>query len=360
MKRLRKPNPFAGRLAAFAAKLRQRGIVAAFVHGEANQKGLVGFGCDNGCLRVEAGGPVVFFTDFRYIPAAKREAPWLDVRDMASLCAADIRRPRGGKFRMGYEGSIPATRYLALKRTFRSAELVDVGNDLLLLRAVKTPDEIARIKEAVALNDRIWCEVRREIKPGLTEKDIQRMIRARMNDLGDGEAFETIVCAGANAAECHHVPDGTVWRRGDPLLVDMGVKLGGYCSDMTRCIGGVGRRIAGRSRYDEIYGLVLSANLAAIAAARPGINGRQLDAAAREVIRRAGYGRKFGHALGHGVGIEIHEQPVASMRSATVLKPGMLVTIEPGVYVEGELGVRIEDLVLITENGCEVLTASPK
>ena len=105
---------------------------------------------------------------------------------------------------------------------------------------------------------------------------------------------------------------------------------------------------------------MLSANLAAIAAARPGINGRQLDAAAREVIRRAGYGRKFGHALGHGVGIEIHEQPVASMRSATVLKPGMLVTIEPGVYVEGELGVRIEDLVLITENGCEVLTASPK
>ena len=360
MKRSRKPNPFAGRLAAFAAKLRKRGISAALVYGEANQKGLVGFGCDNGCLCLDADGKAVFHTDFRYIPAAKREAPWLDVRDMACLRAADICRPRGRKFRIGYEGEIPASRYLALGRMFRSAELVDVGNDLLLLRAVKTPDEIARIRKAVSLNDRIWCEVRREIKPGLTEKEIQRMIRARMNDLGDGEAFETIVCAGVNAAECHHVPDGTVWRRGEPLLVDMGVKLGGYCSDMTRCIGGAGRRSAGHSRYGEIYELVLSANLAAIAAAKPDISGKQLDAVAREIICRAGYGRKFGHALGHGVGIEIHELPVASKRSDTVLKPGMLVTIEPGVYVEGELGVRIEDLVLITEGGCEVLTTSPK
>lgn len=361
MNRSRETNPFAGRLASFAAKLRKRGIVAALVHGEANQKGLVGFGCDNGCLRVAADGKAAFHTDFRYIPAAKREAPWLDVRDMACLRAADVRRPRGRKFRIGYEGGIAASRYLALKRMFRGAELVDVGGDLLLLRAVKTPDEIARVRAAVALNDRIWREVSREIRPGLTEKEIQRMIRARMNDLGDGEAFETIVCVGANAAECHHVPDGTVWRRGEPLLVDMGVKLGGYCSDMTRCIGGAGRRRgAGRSRYGEIYGLVLSANLAAIAAAKPGISGKRLDAIAREIIRKAGYGRKFGHALGHGVGIEIHEQPVASKRSDTKLKPGMLVTIEPGVYIESELGVRIEDLVLITESGCEVLTASPK
>jgi Xaa-Pro aminopeptidase len=361
MKREKKSNPFAGRLADLVAKLCRRGIAAALVHGEANQKGLVGFGCDNGCLRVDADGSAVFFTDFRYIPAAKREAPWLDVRDMGCFRASDVRRPRDGKFRLGYEGSIPASRYLALKRTFRSAELVDVERDLLLLRAVKTPDEIARVRAAVSLNDRIWGEVRREIRPGQTEKDIQRMIRARMNDLGDGEAFETIVCAGANAAECHHVPDGTVWRCGEPLLVDMGVKLGGYCSDMTRCICcAAGRRGAGRSCYDEIYGLVLSANRAAIAAARPGMTGRQLDAVARGIIRKAGYGRRFGHALGHGVGLEIHELPVASKRSDTVLKPGMLVTIEPGVYIEGDLGVRIEDLVLITEDGCEVLTASPK
>ncbi len=386
MKREKKSNPFAGRLADLVAKLRRRGIAAALVHGEANQKGLVGFGCDNGCLRVDADGSAVFFTDFRYIPAAKREAPWLDVRDMGCFRASDVRRPRDGKFRLGYEGSIPASRYLALKRTFRSAELVDVERDLLLLRAVKTPDEIARVRAAVSLNDRIWGEVRREIRPGQTEKDIQRMIRARMNDLGDGEAFETIVCAGANAAECHHVPDDTVWRRGEPLLVDMGVKLDGVCSDMTRCIGlkiedlrlknedrsrasskiRRGKKILNpqssifNQEYSKIYSIVLEANRAAIAAARPGMTGGALDKVARDIIRKAGYGKAFGHSLGHGVGYEIHEEPTARAKSKTVLEPGMFVTIEPGIYLEGRLGVRIEDLVLITPDGCRVLTRSAK
>ena len=114
------------------------------------------------------------------------------------------------------------------------------------------------------------------------------------------------------------------------------------------------------SRYDEIYSLVAAANRAAIAAAKPGITGKKLDAVARRIIAKAGFGKCFGHALGHGVGLEIHELPVASKRSKTVLKPGMLVTIEPGIYIEGELGVRIEDLVLITKDGCEVLSSSPK
>lgn len=355
-------NPFADRLVAFAAKLRRRRIAAAVIHGEANQKGLVGFGCDNGILCIEAdSGNAAFYTDFRYIPAAKREAPWLKVRSIGRFCAKALKRPPSGKYRVGYEGTLPAERYLAIQRMFSKAELVDVGKDVLLLRAVKTPAEIAKVAAAEALGDRIWREVRREICPGMTEKDIQRTIRAWMNALGDGEAFETIVCAGANAAECHHVPDDTVWRRGEPLLVDMGVRLDGYCSDMTRCVKGTaGRRNGVPSRYDEIYSLVLSANLAAIAAAKPGITGRQLDAVARRMISKAGYGKYFGHALGHGVGLEIHEQPVASKRSGTVLKPGMLVTIEPGIYMEGELGVRIEDLVLITADGCEVLSSSPK
>lgn len=354
-------NPFAGRLADFAAKLKKRMIAAAVVCGEANQKGLVGFGCDNGRLCVAADGETVFYTDFRYIPAAKREAPWLTVRDIARFDMKSVHRPRTGKFRIGYEGTIPAARYLAFRKMFRAAELVDVGEDLLLLRAEKAPDEIAKIAAAAALNDRIWGAARREMKRGMTEKEIQRIIRAWMNALGDGEAFETIVCAGANAAECHHVPDDTVWKRGEPLLVDMGVKLDGYCSDMTRCIpGAAGRQKDIPSRYDEIYSLVLGANRAAIAAARPGITGKQLDAVARRIIAKAGFGKFFGHSLGHGVGLEIHELPVASKKSKTVLKPGMVVTIEPGIYIEGDTGVRIEDLVLITKDGCEVLSSSPK
>jgi len=355
-------NPFADRLAAFVTRLRRRHLAVAIICGEANQKGLFGFGCDNGRLCVSSdGSDPVFYTDFRYIPEARRKAPWMKIRLLSRFTADVSGLMRGGRRKVGYEGSIATSKFLELRKLFRRAEFVDVQEELLLLRAVKTPHEIAKIAAAAALNDRIWREVRREIKPGMTEKDIRRVIRAWMNALGDGEAFETIVCVGANAAECHHVPDDTVWRRGDSLLVDMGVKLDGYCSDMTRCIRGTaGRKKGIPSRYDEIYALVLSANRAAIAAARPGMTGKDLDAVARRMIAKAGYGKLFGHGLGHGVGLEIHEYPVASKRYNIVLKPGMFVTIEPGIYIEGELGVRIEDLVLITKDGCEVISQSPR
>jgi Xaa-Pro aminopeptidase len=348
-------NPFSNRLAAFSAKLKRRRIAFALVHGEANLKGLIGFGCDNGCLMVpgDDSAQAEFYTDFRYIPAAKREAPWVKTFDFSKfdarrLTAAAKSCCRQGKVKIGFESSVPASRYLELSKMFARCELVDMERDLLLLRAVKTPAEIAKVAAAAALNDEIWRQVRAEIRPGMTEKDIQKLIRAYMNALGDGEAFETIVCVGANAAECHHVPDGTVWRMGDPLLVDMGVKLDGYCSDMTRCINAPG----------DIHALVLKANREAVAAVKPGITGKELDAVARKIIRKAGYGKYFGHALGHGVGLEIHEAPVASSRSDNVLKPGMIVTVEPGIYLEGKAGVRIEDLVLVTADGHQVLTSS--
>ncbi len=329
------------------------------LHGEANVLALTGVRCDHARLVVEprpgAGSAVTFHTDFRYIPMAHRVAPGLKVRDFRDF--------RKGKWRrIGYEGSIPAASYLELRRQFPRAALVDVEEDVHRLRAVKSAAELAGLVRAEALNDEIWCATRREIRPGMTEKDIQRLIRARMNALGDGEAFETIVCAGKNAAECHHVPDDTVWHRGEPLLVDMGVKLDGFCSDMTRCLPdskGLARA-RGLEEYRKIYGIVLEANRKAIAAARPGMTGRELDKVARDVIRRAGYGKCFGHALGHGVGYEIHEAPAASSRSEMKLEPGMLVTIEPGIYLEGKLGVRIEDLVVITSTGCEVLSHSAK
>ena len=177
-----------------------------------------------------------------------------------------------------------------------------------------------------------------------------------MIEYGDGEAFETIVCIGENAAECHHVPDDTPWDGRKPILVDMGVKLGGYASDMTRNI--VGPRSS--KLYRKVYNLVREANERAIAAAKSGITAAKLDAVARNFLTKNSFGKAFGHSLGHGVGLEIHEAPAVSKKSKTVLKPGMVITIEPGVYLPGNLGVRVEDLVLITENGCEVLSASKK
>jgi len=353
-------NPCAERLEAFARLVRRRRLDVVCLFGEANIRALTGVVCDNACLAITA-ARTVLITDFRYVPMVHRTAPWLETVQLArgvtfARAVRDVlARERIKVARFGYEGSLATSRYLALAAVFRRARGVDVADDVLSLRAVKTPDEMTRVAAAEALNDEIWARARREIRPGMTEKDIQRVIRAWMNALGDGEAFETIVCVGANAAECHHVPDDTVWRRGAPLLVDMGVKLDGVCSDMTRCL-----RAKGDPEYDRVYELVLAANRAAIAAAKPGMTAGALDRVARRLIARAGYGKAFGHALGHGVGYEIHEAPTVRAGDATRLEPGMLVTIEPGVYLEGRLGVRIEDLVLITSTGCEVLSRSAK
>ena len=416
-------NPFDERLTALARRAARRRLDAILLFGEANVRAVTDMTCDNGCLVVRPHGAPTFVTDFRYVPMAHRVAPWLrtvQLRRGQSFAQAVKKILPHGVRRLGYEGSVSASRYLSLQKAFRRAALVDVLEDVLSLRAVKTLPEIAKITRAVALNDEIWSLARKEIRPGMTEKDIQRVIRGFMNALGDGEAFETIVCAGANAAECHHVPDDTVWRRGEPLLVDMGVKLDGVCSDMTRCVGvkverlrdcGIeglrdceiaGVRECGSERlrecgsvglkrretdiqsdnhpirqspnptilnpqssifnreYSMVYSIVLEANKAAIAAARPGLTCGALDKVARDVIRKAGYGKAFGHSLGHGVGYEIHEEPTARAKSKTVLEPGMFVTIEPGIYLEGKLGVRIEDLVLITPDGCQVITRSLK
>jgi len=351
------------RLERLAKTLRRRRLEAMVVLGEANLRALIGLVCDNGCLVLLPSGECRFITDFRYVPMAHRLAPALKTVELprgVSFAEAVRRVLRGlgvnRPARLGYEGSITASRYLAFGRVFRGVTWVDAEEDILSLRAVKTVEEITRIAAAEALNDEIWQRARREIKPGMTEKDIQRVIRAWMNALGDGEAFETIVCAGANAAECHHVPDDTIWRKGEPLLVDMGVKRDGVCSDMTRCI----RPAHPDSEYARVYDIVLAANEAAIAAARPGLAAGALDKVARDIIRKAGYGKAFGHSLGHGVGYEIHELPTARPKDKTILEPGMLVTIEPGIYLEGKLGVRIEDLVLITTTGCEVLSHSAK
>ena len=354
-------NPFDERLATLAQRAARRRLDALLLFGEANIRAVTDVVCDNGCLVVRPRVAPVFITDFRYVPMAHRVAPWLKTvqlkRGQSFAQAVKNLLPRD-VLRLGYEGTVPASRFISLQKAFRRATLVDVAEDVLALRAVKTLPEIAKITEAVALNDEIWSLARKEIRPGMTEKDIQRVIRGFMNALGDGEAFETIVCAGANAAECHHVPDDTVWRRGEPLLVDMGVKLGGVCSDMTRCIGS--KSSIFNREYSKVYEIVLNANKAAIAAARPGMTCGALDKVARDVIRKAGYGKAFGHSLGHGVGYEIHEEPTARAKSKTVLEPGMFVTIEPGIYLEGKLGVRIEDLVLITPDGCRVVTRSPK
>ena len=331
----------------------------AIIRTAANVRALTGVDCDEAWVVVADGGEPTLYTDFRYIPMAHRVAPTLKVRDIKHF-GPDLKRLWGGKGassrKIGFEKAISVAEFEKLKKFLPRAKFEDVTRDLAKRRSVKTPGEIEKMRAAVRLNDEIWRDASRKFRPGMTERQMACIIRSMMFERGEGEAFETIVCVGANAAECHHVPDDTVWNGRDPVLVDMGVKLDGYCSDMTRNL--LPRRPS--SLYRKVYDLVLKANLAAIAAVKPGITGKALDKVARDVIRKGGFGKCFGHSLGHGVGLEVHEAPNASKKSDWVLKPGMFVTIEPGIYLEGNLGVRIEDLVLVTATGCEVLTASGK
>ena len=329
------------------------------LRGRANVLAVTGVDCSGEAWAIVANGAVTLYTDFRYIPMAHRVAPALKVRDVKRF-DADLRRVFGGRGasgrRVGFEKAISVADFEKLKKVLPRAKFVDATRVLQRRRAVKSADEIAKMRAASDLNVEIWKDARRMFRAGMTEREMAGIIRSMMFERGDCEAFDTIVCVGANAAECHHVPDGTVWNGRDGVLVDMGVKLDGYCSDMTRNIPPKRRS----ALYRKVHDLVLKANRAAIAAVKPGVTGKALDKIARDVIKAGGFGKCFGHSLGHGVGLEIHETPYASKKSDWTLKPGMFVTIEPGIYLEGNLGVRIEDLVLVTETGCEVLTASAK
>ena len=337
---------------------KRRKLDLVLVANQANIRALTGINCDNAILQTFQTFQTFqtcLYTDFRYVPMVHRVAPKLKCRDIRQFGKRAGRRSPDRFNRIGYESSISHARFLEWQKKFPKAKFVDISKDLAAIRAVKTPDEIAALRAAEKLNCEIWEAACGKFKAGMTERQMARIIQKLMIEKGEGEAFATIVCVGKNAAECHHEPDDTVWNGREPVLVDMGVKLGGVCSDLTR------NRVPRASRlYRQVYQLVLEANLAAIAAAKPGMTGKALDKIARDVIRKGGFGKCFGHSLGHGVGYEIHEAPYASKKGDMVLRPGMLVTIEPGIYLEDNLGVRIEDLILITETGCEVLSNCEK
>ncbi|MEA3459204.1 MAG: M24 family metallopeptidase, partial [Chloroflexota bacterium] len=225
------------------------------------------------------------------------------------------------------------------------------------IRAVKEEDELKKIKRAVALTDEAFAHIVDFIEPGMTEKEVAWELEVFMRTYGaEKMAFDPIVAAGPNGAMPHATPSEQAIRPGESLIMDFGCVIDGYHSDMTRTI------CLGRpdDRFQEVYDLVLSAQLAAEEAIRPGMMGKEADGIAREVIEKAGYGEQFGHGLGHGVGLAIHEKPTLGALSCDVLEPGMVFTVEPGIYIPGWGGVRIEDVVVLGEDGPEVLTEAAK
>lgn len=252
-----------------------------------------------------------------------------------------------------------ANRIEAIFQPLDAAALKDDTLDTLLwrLRRVKAPEEIEKIKAAQQITEAAFDHVLSKIREGVTERELALEIEFYMRRQGaQGVAFDLIVVAGEKGSLCHGEPGDHQVRKGDFITMDIGAVLDGYHSDMTRTValGQVSRE------QEAVYNLVLQAQLAAIDRVRPGMVCGEVDKAARDIIYGAGYEGCFGHGTGHGVGLEIHEEPRFSIGVQTVLEPGMVITVEPGIYLPGRFGVRIEDMVAVTENGCEDLTRSPK
>lgn len=349
---------FARRTKQLRAQLMRECLDAVLVVTDVNRYYLTGLSTSNGIVLLQRGSQPVFYTDFRYLVMARRSLVFMASRKMWRPADEAKTLAVLGKTwrRVGYEGQMDAARFNQLREALPQVEWKDVGPLLSAARSVKSSAEQRAVRAAVAANDRLYAAVLRQIVPGMSEWAIRTLVRREADQIGQGEAFDTIACVGRNAAECHHHPDGTVLRAGQTLLIDLGVKCDHYCSDMTRsvCFG------APTPLYRKIHGIVSEANRLAIRAIRPGRRCDEIDTVARRHIERAGYGAFFGHGLGHSLGLEIHESPSFSPNCATVLEPGMVLTVEPGIYLPGRLGVRIEDVVLVTEHGCDVLSQTPR
>jgi Xaa-Pro aminopeptidase len=302
-----------------------------------------------------------FLTDFRYLEQAAAEVdPAFDRRRSAQQLIEGVEDavPQT-PLRLGFEAAHMTVSEHARLRELLPAriELVGTGGLVEELRAIKQPEEVAAIRAASALADQAFGELVAGGLAGRNERELATALEFAMRRLGaQGPSFEPIVAGGANGALPHGRPRDETVRRGELVVIDWGAKLDGYCSDCTRTLatGAVSAEAV------DIYELVLDAQLAAVDDVRPGAVGADVDGVARAAIEAAGYGGQFGHGLGHGVGLDIHEAPRLAMPSEDVLIQGNVVTVEPGVYIPGRFGVRIEDLVVVTADGREILTSIPK
>lgn len=333
----------------------ERGLDALLVTDLVNVRYLTGFTGTNGAC-VCGPGLRLFFTDFRYTERAAAEvSDWEAITVGGDWLAGIAERLRG---RVGFEDDTLAVRTLEKlkEKLAEGTEAVPAGGLVQRLRRVKDDAELAAIEEAAKLADEVWRWCLERGLGGRTEREVARAAEARIRELGGEPSFPAIVAVGPNGAQPHAEPGEREIGRGELVVFDMGARLDGYCSDGTRtfAVGDPGEEAR------EVYETVCAAQAAALEAVRPGARGEDVDARARRLIEEAGHGERFGHGLGHGVGLEVHEEPRLSPRSEDVLEAGEVVTVEPGIYLPGRLGVRIEDLVVVAEDGLRNLSSLPK
>jgi Xaa-Pro aminopeptidase len=346
-----------------AAAAKAAGVDGLLVTHLPDVRYLSGFTGSNAAL-VLAGGRVVLFTDGRYTAQAKAEAPRTRVvieKKPAVLAACEWMEAAGVK-RCGFDAAQTTVAALEQMRKAVSAKVrrgmfVAVGSLVAGMREVKDADEIARMRVAALLGCRLFDGMLGYLRSGLTEIEVAAELEhaARLKG-AEAMSFETIVASGERSALPHGRASSAKLPKRGFVTLDFGVILDGYSSDMTRTVH-LGKALPGER---EVYDSVLEAQETAVASVAPGLTAGEVDEAARSVLRRAGLDKYFSHSTGHGVGLEIHEGPKIAAKQAQVLEQGMVITIEPGVYMPGKFGLRIEDMVLVTATGGEILTPSVK
>ena len=353
------------RLDAIRARFESSEIDGILIGSDENRRYVSGFSGTAGNLIITADAAVLA-TDFRYIEQAGQQAPEFRVLRVAgggSDWLTNLLNELGVR-RLGFESQhMTVATHERLSNSLAEAgngdgvSLVPTAGLVEELRSVKDEAEMELLARAIEISDRAFEEVSKTLRDGQTEREVAWMLERTMREMGaDSVSFDTIVAAGPNAALPHHRADDTPLRDGQPLIIDMGARYQGYCSDLSRTLC-LGRE---DDTFREVYTTVLRAQQTAIEGVRSGMTAGEADGLARAVIEEAGYGDKFGHSLGHGVGLEIHERPGVGPNSPVVLEDGMPFTIEPGIYISGWGGVRIEDVVVLEQGKARVISHAPK
>ena len=352
------------RLDKVRAQFDKAGVDALLVTSPENRRYLSGFTGSAGTLVITE-KEAVLATDFRYVEQAGQQAP--DFRVVRTGAGQGRMTTLLGEMavkRLGFESqNMTVAQHQDLTKGIEESSdgadisLVATSNLVEELRSVKDPQELATLTRAIEIGDQAFREVASTLRAGQTEREVAWQIEKAVRELGaDGVSFDTIVAVGPNAALPHHRPDDTPIQEGQPIIIDMGALYQGYCSDLSRtlCLG------EADDTFRKVYDTVLGAQMTAIATVERGITGGDADNLARTVIEEAGYGENFGHSLGHGVGLAVHERPGVGPSSTVVLEDGMAFTIEPGIYILGWGGVRIEDVVVLENGKARLLSKAPK
>ena len=348
-------------IARIREQLIERELDAILIMDEKNQRYAAGFPFTDGAVLVGR-EKAWLITDSRYVEAAEKTVPdFVTVqmfdrnRRLMSILKEDLKEAKVQ--RLGAEEQkLSHIQYVNLEKAL-GLEMLPAQELLTTLRASKNAEEIESMIQAQRISEKALEEVLQIIRPGMTEREVMaELVYHMLKNGSEGNSFDPIVVTGANTSMPHGVPGDTVIRDGDFITMDFGSLKNGYCSDMTRTVA-VGH--ATEEMYN-VYGIVLEAQLAGIAAARAGIPGKVIDQAARDVIEKAGYGPYFGHGFGHSLGLDIHEPPLAGPTGEALMAEGDLCSAEPGIYLPGKFGVRIEDVMILRSDGAEVITKAPK